>query len=165
MTYRDRRTAKAERLRGWAEKRESVAAAALNSYPTMRHDWAFITQPGHIPARARMMAADDRAYASLTKAREMAGRADAIEAQAAKAIYSDDPDAIEALRTRIAALEAEREQIKADNAAFRAAHKAELKAMSAYQRDHAMPHRGYVLTNLTGNITRNRQRLEMLERR
>jgi hypothetical protein len=163
MTYRDRREAKADRLRGWAEKRETRAAADLNSYPEMRHDWAFITQPGRIPARTRMQAADDRAYASLQKAQSMASRADGIESQLAGAIYSDDPDAIERLRERIAKLEAERDQCKADNAAFRKAHRAELATMTAYQRDQVMPHRGYVVTNLTGNISKQRERLVGLE--
>jgi hypothetical protein len=69
---------KANRLEGWAEKREIDATAKLDSFPSMRHDWAFITQPGHIPARARMIKADDRAYESLAKAREMKAKANSI---------------------------------------------------------------------------------------
>lgn len=69
---------KADRLDGWAQKREEKAAATLNSNPTVRHDWAFITQPGHIPERARMNRADDRACESLRKARQMRGRAAGI---------------------------------------------------------------------------------------
>ncbi len=68
-------TVKADRYNEWAEKREVKAKAALNSYPNMRHDYAFITQPGHIPARARMNAADDRAYESLTIAKGMREKA------------------------------------------------------------------------------------------
>jgi uncharacterized Zn finger protein (UPF0148 family) len=79
---REYRTMKAEikaaRYEGWAEKREEKATAALNSYPSLRHDWAFITQPGHIPARARMNAADDRAHESLQVARGMRERASGI---------------------------------------------------------------------------------------
>jgi|SRR3990167_657848 len=138
MTYRERRAAKAERLRGWAEKRAVRAEADLNSHPEMRHDWAFITQPGHIPERARMNARDDRALASLTKARSMASRASGIEAQLDRAIYDDDPDAIEQLRERIAALEAKREAIK------------------------AREHEAYELSNLSGNLRRYRERLAKL---
>ena len=69
---------KADRLEGWAEKRETKARAALNSYPSMRHDWAFITQPGHIPARARMIKADDRAHESLNVASGFRDRADSL---------------------------------------------------------------------------------------
>ncbi len=56
---------KAEKYEEWAEKREHKANAQLNSMPETRHDWAFITQPGHIPMRARMIKADDKAIESL----------------------------------------------------------------------------------------------------
>lgn len=56
---------KAEKYEEWTGKREQKAKIALNSFPSMRHDWAFITQPGHIPVRARMNKADDRAFESL----------------------------------------------------------------------------------------------------
>ena len=75
----------------------------------------------------------------------------------------DDPDAIEALRSRIEGLEAQRATIKAENAAYRATHREELKGLTAYGRDKALPHPSYVLTNLGGNITRNRKRLTQLE--
>ena len=69
---------KAERLDEWAEKREKKAEQDLNSYPSLRHDWAFITQPGHIPARARMNRADDRACESLKVAEGMRSKADCL---------------------------------------------------------------------------------------
>lgn len=165
MTYRTRRLARADRLRGWAANREARATAQLNSQPELRHDWAFITQPGHIPARARMNAADDRAFRSLEKADAMASRADEIERQAANAIYSDDPDAIERLEAKIAKLEATRDARKARNAAWRTEHRAELRTMNAYERDQAQPFASYEITNLTGNIGRLRSRLEYLRRR
>jgi len=71
----DRKAAKYEE---WANKRETKARAQLNSQPSMRHDWAFITQPGHIPARARMIKADDRAYESLGKAGEFRAKAESL---------------------------------------------------------------------------------------
>jgi hypothetical protein len=164
MTYRDRREAKADRLRGWAAKREQSAGAVLAAHETYRDDHAFNTQPGHIPLRARVIAQDDRAYESLAKARQMAARADGIEEQAANAIYSDDPDAIERLIEKLARLEAEREMVKAENAAYRKAHRDELKALTAYGRNQAMPYPAYVTTNLTGVIANTRKRLEALQR-
>jgi uncharacterized small protein (DUF1192 family) len=95
----------------------------------------------------------------------MAARADGIEAAADGAIYSDDPDAIEALEKRIAGLEAERDRIKARNAAYRKDHKAELAALTPYGRNQAMPYPAYVLTNLSGNIGRQRKRLAQLRAR
>jgi len=69
---------KAEKYEAWAEKRERKATAALNSFPSMRHDWAFITQPGHIPARARMIKADDRAHESLQVAEGFRNKAESL---------------------------------------------------------------------------------------
>lgn len=67
---------KAEKYDEWAEKRENKAKADLNSFPSIRHDWAFITQPGHIPLRDRMNKADDRACESLGVAKRMREKAD-----------------------------------------------------------------------------------------
>jgi len=69
---------KADRLNGWAKKREVKAQAQLNSYPEIRQDIAFNTQPGHIPFRARMNRSDDKAFESLNKAKEMRDRADSL---------------------------------------------------------------------------------------
>jgi hypothetical protein len=164
MTYRDRREARAERLRGWAETREERAAAVLKAGEPYTSDLAFNTQPGPMPFRTRLIAREDRAYESLAKADAMKSRADGIEAQAANAIYDDDPDAAGALRERIAGLEAERDAAKAANAAYRKAHKAELAAMGSYERGQAMPYPSYVFANLSGNISRQRARLARLER-
>jgi uncharacterized protein DUF3560 len=164
MTYRDRREARAERLRGWAETRTERAEAVFKAGEPYTSDLAFNTQPGHIPFRARLIAREDRAYESLGKAASMRSRADGIEGQLAGAIYEDDPDAAEQLRARITRLETERDDAKAVNAAYRKEHKAELKAMTPYQRDQAMPYPGYHFQNLSGNLSRQRARLARLER-
>ncbi len=165
MTYRERREAKATRLRGWADKRQADAAATLKRSEPFRGDLAFNTQPGHIPFRSRIIASEDRAYASITKADAMEARADSIERAADNAIYSDDPDAIQRLTEKILLLEDRRETMKTRNAAFRQSHKAELKAEpSAYQRDQMMPFRAYEGQNLSGNIARLRARLAGLKR-
>jgi hypothetical protein len=165
MTYRDRREARAERLNEWAGTREQRAAAVLKAGEPYTNDHAFNTQPGHIPFRARLIASEDRAYESQNKAARMRARADGIEGQLANSIYEDDPDAVEQLRTRITRLEAERDQAKAANTAYRKAHRAELAAMdSAYERDQAVPYPGYHFQNLSGNLSRQRARLARLER-
>ena len=180
MTYRERREARAERLRGWAEKREQAAGAVLAAHEIYRGDTAFNTQPGRIPLRSRVIAQDERAFASLQKARSMAGRADGIESQLAGAIYSDDPDAIEQLRARLATLEAERDRVKAFNATCRKGapdwatltesekrgllRTAEVCSYQVIRNGKFRGFPGYHLTNLSGNIARNRARLEQLER-
>lgn len=179
MTYRERRLARAERLREWADKRTTSATAALNTDPELRHDWAFITQPGRIPERTRMNARDDRAYASLAKASSMARRADGIERAAAHAIYSDDDDATDQLRARIADLEAKRARITAYNAACRKAGKCTAEALALLddkqradmlslarvgmaRANRTFP--AYALSNLSGNLSQQRARLAQLER-
>jgi hypothetical protein len=90
--------------------------------------------------------------------------ADTIEAQLDASIYDDDPDAIERLRERIEQREAKRREMKAANAAYRKQHRDELKGMTAYGRDRAVPFPGYALSNLGGCISRDRKRLARLER-
>ena len=155
--------AKAEHLLEWAEKRETKADDLHARNEPYTSDWAFITQPGPMPARARVIARADRAVEHTIKAQDFRRRAAGIEAAADRAIYSDDVDAVERLRARIAELEAQRAEMKRVNAEFRKAHKAELAALTPFQRDRALPHRGFELTNLGGNISRNRKRLAELE--
>ena len=162
-TYRERRERKAERLRGWADTRRTEAEATLETdRKRYRGNHAFNTQPGHIPERARAIARTDRAFTSLRKADGMSSRAAGIDSQAAHAIYSDDPDAIERLVERIAGLEAEREQIKATNARYRKDHRDELRELTPYGRSQAVPYPSYVLQNLGGNIARQKKRLAAL---
>jgi hypothetical protein len=146
-TYRERREAKAERYRQWADKRETDAAAVFANHERYRGDIAFNTQPGHIPLRARVIAREERAFESLAKAKSMSSKAGTIESQLDESIYDDDPDAIERLEAKLAGLEARRTEIKARSAEMRKA-------------GERMP--AYVLQNLGGNITRTRQRLERL---
>jgi hypothetical protein len=69
---------KAEKYEEWAHKREVKANTTLNSHSEIRHDWAFITQPGHIPLRAQIIKADDRAYESLNVANGFREKADSL---------------------------------------------------------------------------------------
>ena len=71
MTYRDRREARADRLNEWAGKREERAEAVFKAGEPFTSDYAFNTQPGHIPFRAKLIAREDRAYESTVKAASM----------------------------------------------------------------------------------------------
>lgn len=173
-TTRERREARAARLNEWADKREAKAAAEHRN-GDLREEVSGIpmgqpilaghhSQRRHENAIEKANAASRRAIDNSDKASEMRSKAANIEAAAANAIYSDDEDAVDRLRERIAQLEAQRAGMKAANAAFRKQHSAALKAMDAYERGEAVPYPSYALANLSGKITRNRQRLADLER-
>ncbi len=190
MTYRDRREARAERLRGWAESRDAKSAARFAAVDAIADGIPFgqpILVGHHSERRARrdqdrihngMRAGLDHAH----KAEDMRSRAANIEAAAERAIYSDDPDAVERLRERVAELEAERDRIRRFNDSARKAAKAggvgdtsvltereradllTLARIAAYQLRPGGAFPAYKLSNLAGNIGRLRERLEAIER-
>lgn len=174
MTYRERREARAERLRGWADKRQRDAAAVFKAGEYYRGDHAFNTQPGHIPERARLIAREDRAFQSMNKAAGMESKADNIERATDRAIYSDDPDATEALAVRIAELETERDRVKEINKAAKAGQLNSISLTESEIRDLTRAaqfapvanktggYPSYHLTNLSGNINKQKKRLKLL---
>lgn len=184
-TYRERREARAARLREWAEKREQKSEAAEAQARALADLIPFgqpILMGHHSQRRAehdrdRIQGGFRKSFEHQDKADSMNSRADNIESQLAGAIYSDDPDAMEALTARLATLEAERDRIKAYNASCRKGAR-DLSLLDEAQRrlilrvaevtpysigkGGAFP--GYHLTNLSGNIARNRKRLDALTR-
>jgi hypothetical protein len=187
-TYRERREAKAERLRGWADANQARSDAALGQASQMAQAIPF-GQPilvGHHSERrdrnyrARIEGTARRGLDLGAKATNQTRRADEIERQADQAIYDDDPDAIERLTAKIAGLEAERARIKAYNADARKADRTgrapDADLLDEAQQRHLLTlvrigHLGkagtfppYVAANLSGNISRLRKRLEGLQR-
>jgi len=182
-TYRERRMAKAERLREWSGKREEKAAAALDEAHA-RADMIPFGQPilvgHHSEGRDRRFRAGienktRKGFEHADKAKSMASRADNIEAAANAAIYDDDPDAIERLTERVEALEAKRARIKGYNASCRKG-AADLSLLLSHERasieklaqivpyqvkDGAFPK--YVLSNLGQKINTNKKRLVALQ--
>jgi hypothetical protein len=69
---------KADRYEEWAGKRREKAAGTLQNNRRYWDDWAFVTQPGRIPMRSRIIAQDDRAYESLQVARRMEAKAESL---------------------------------------------------------------------------------------
>lgn len=122
MTRRERLEHRIEKRRKWADGRRAKAASLRAATPeNMRNDWAFITQPGHIPERARMIARDDRAHGHSNMATYHDGKAAGLESQLERSIFSDDPDAIESLEAKASALDASAARCNAINAAWRKA--------------------------------------------
>lgn len=190
MTYRERRLRRAERLRGWSEKRLNKSAESFEG-ARRAVDGIEPGQPilvGHHSERRHRAALDRhdsrmrQGFEHLEKGNQMASRAAEIERQAEHAIYSDDDDAVERLRERIAGLEAERDRVKAINATIRkhglagltsvltppatqdeAKDLAQLAALCPWHDVAKRGYPSYKLQNLSGNIARQRARLEQLE--
>lgn len=185
MTYRERREARAERLRDWADKRESKSDAAIGAAKELADRIPF-GQPIHVGHhsqrraerdRDRIGSGMDRGMEHHHKAQSMNARAANIEDQLAGAIYSDDTDAVEQLTARVAKLEAERDRIKAYNASCRKGARdvtvlderqqrelVSVMRVSPYSMGKNGQYPSYHLTNLSGNVARNRKRLESLKK-
>jgi len=196
MTTRERKEARIARRLEWAEKRqargESTLKHALDGLPPMgepikighhsekRHRKAFVTADNKLR----------RGCEDLKMAEHHQSRACGIADQLDRSIYTDDHDALDKMRERIAELEAKRDRYKAQNAAVRkikdktreglAKGLAALVESGAFtvaeakdlvfscQCQGAGIVKGwptYALSNLSGNIARNRKRLPELERR
>lgn len=179
MTRRERLEAKLEKRREWAEGRTAKANALFARGDKYRGDVAFNTQPGHIPERARIIAATDRAFENRAMAAHHVSKAAGLVDQLEGSIFSDDVDAVERLEAKVAELEAKRDRMKARNAAYRKG----LEAFAAFEGctlEQAtkrrelieagyswcrQPHPGYELTNLGATIRNAKKRIEDVKRR
>lgn len=108
MTRRERLEAKIDKRCEWAKGREQKAESLRRATPdSLRHDWAFITQPGRIPERERMNRRDEKAFEHQNMAGHHRSKAAGLQGQLNNTIFSDDTDAIEQLESKISLLEAE----------------------------------------------------------
>jgi hypothetical protein len=172
----------------WAEKRNAKVSSFERRAEPYRGDVAFNTQPGHIPERARLIRAQERAWEDSKMASHHEQKADGIAFQLKRSIFSDDHDAIEKLREKIAGLEADRDRQKAINkeikrgAGFQARLEAagikiterdtaDLMSVAKYQPYYCDKKTGlpvfptYHFSNLGANIRRFQGRLADLEQR
>lgn len=190
MTRRERMENRAARRREWADGRSAKAAAGFRVGDEHRDehgrmDWALVTQPGHIPERARINRAHDRAIEHAGMAQYHEAKAAGIEHQLATSIFSDDDNAAQACDAKADGIEAEAEMGKSLNAAYRkapgdpAAKLAHLVEKGILTREEAMriatefarcpwqkqPVPSYHLTNLRANARRYRQRAADIQQR
>ena len=184
---RERLEAKIEKRQEWAQKRREEAARRFAAVQEIV-DMIPLGQPilvGHHSeraARAHQKKIDNGMRAGIN-ASAMAAlheqKAAGLARQLARNVYSDDEDAPERLRERIASLKAKRDRMKASNAAYRkgptawAAHlgvnaareaalRAEIEAGYSWCQQ---PHPSYEMQNLGANIRRLEQRLVDIEAR
>jgi len=152
--YEEKQAAKRERYEARAEKAREESRAKLEQ---ARKTSGLIPmgQPilvgHHSEARhrrdlKRINATHDAAHDAHKKAEHYERKAAAV---GRGGISSDDPDALAKLGEKLARMESQREQIKAENKQAR--------------KEGREPHARYVLTNLGGNIRRVRERIKALE--
>lgn len=193
MTRRERLEARLEKRQAWAASRDQKSAAGFARARVIA-DGIPLGQPilvGHHSERrhradvARIDAGMRQGCESADMAAHHRAKADGLERQLDGSIFSDDPDAVEALTARVAELEAQRARWKAENAAFRKGDAEWIKvrypdtdpaiALVYAERERGeimagyswtrQPHPAYSLSNLAGNIGRLRKRLEVVKQR
>lgn len=186
-TFRERRNERAARLIEWADKRRARSAGKFTHAHNLVKDIPF-GQPilvGHHSEKRhrRTLERSDNAMRAAVqderKGAEMASRAENIIDAADRAIYMDDPDAIERLTDKLARLERERASMKAANSIVRKkglsadAKIAQLAELLNCKPDTAaklltpdmcgrLGFPSYALQNLGGTITKERNRLAIL---
>lgn len=176
MTRRERIERKVEKRREWATGRDKKAEGLNSATPdTLRHDWAFITQPGHIPERARMNRRDEKAHEHRTMGAYHRGKAAGLESQLKNTIFSDDPDAIEALKAKIEKKQKRQELMKTANRCVRkkdlagvmALGVSESMARALFEPDCCgrVGYADYQLKNNNADIRRLKARIVDIERR
>ena len=183
MTRRERMERRLERRQEWAENRREKANATFRHIESLpyTHDIAFNTQPGHIPERARLIRAEEKALENLHMAEHHAEKAGGIAHALKVSIFSDDADATTELEARIAKHEATRATMREANKIVRAKPKnestpekvkqlvalgmSEAKAASLFTADFCgrFGFADYELSNLGGRITADRKRLESIK--
>lgn len=190
MTTRERKEARLARRLEWADKRAAKAehgfAHAMDGLPDNGQP-ILVGHHSEKRHRGAIAKADNRirkAFADQTMAQLHTSKAGGIADQLDSSIYSDDVDAVERLAERIAGLEAERDRYKAQSAACRKRKgqpvevafaemiragiftEAEAKDLifvcSCFRGDPLRGWPSYKLSNLSGDINRNRKRLEAL---
>lgn len=134
MTRRERLERKIEKREEWAQNRTTKAAALHRANEPYVSDYAFNTQPGHIPERARVIRREDKAFEHMGVAEHHRSKAAGLQAQIDRTIFSDDPDAIEQLEAKATACDAKAERENAINRAWRK-HKGDEAALFAAWRE------------------------------
>lgn len=191
MTRRERMERKLEKREEWADK----AAARSTTRLSTAHDLAQQLTPGqpilvghhsekrHRRSLARINSTMRKGIEESDKADHHQSKAAGLEHQLATSIYSDDPDALEALTAKIEKLEQAREAIKATNRVIRRKPKnsktdqkvadlvaighPEAVAVALFQPD-SLGYVGippYKLQNLGGMIRNAKQRIEDVKAR
>lgn len=185
MTRRERLERKLELRAEWAAKAEARSARRFESARKVADGIPF-GQPilvGHHSERhhradlARIEGNMRKGCEESALAKHHESKADGLSAQLDRCIFSDDENAIEAIREKIAGMEKERDAMKRANAVFKKGGRDALAAecgdaMAKAYDDlrrvcpwETRPFPPYSLTNLGANIRRMEKRIEEIQRR
>lgn len=182
MTRRERLQRKVERRKEWAEKAQTRSDAHYQTGHRMMDAIPF-GQPiliGHHSEkrdrnfRGRIDGHMSKFVADRKLAEHHESKADGLQAQLDKSIFSDDTDAVEALEQRIAENEAKRKQWKTINTLYRkgdaeglAKFGLNLETLREKLKDAyswcQQPYAGYELQNLGQRINADKKRLEQVK--
>lgn len=81
---KERWAARAAKRAAWADSAEAKAATLTASQPEHATDGAFMSQPGRIPGRARLIARQDRAMELRQQANQHRAKAERLNAMACR---------------------------------------------------------------------------------
>jgi len=70
---------KAERLNNRADRLEREAEQKMSAFNEARKDWAWVTQPGHIPGRDKILKRYDKGHELLREANQARDRAESVK--------------------------------------------------------------------------------------
>jgi hypothetical protein len=185
MTRRERLESRLEKRREWAESRERKADNAFHTAHAIGEHIPFgqpILVGHHSEKHARRD--QERIFNAMSKGVECSHMAEhhkekaaGIQHQLNTSIFSDDPDAIEALTAKVEALDAERERCKYINKEIRKGEgwaerikpaltdkeKAELMSLAKCWGRAGFP--SYHLTSLSANARTARERIQIIQKR
>ena len=181
MTRRERLERKMERRQEWAGKAAARSSGRFGAAKRIADAIPFgqpILVGHHSERHARRD--QERIHNNMAKGCELSdlsehheSKADGIQHQLDRSVFSDDPDAIEALEARIAENEAERDKMKNINSLYRKGDAAGLAALglnletlreklkTAYSWE-KRPYPSYSLTNLGARIRTDRERIKQI---
>lgn len=181
--YEAKRQARIERYRARAERARNASNASLQTVDRIGSMIPFgqpILVGHHSEGRHRRdLARIDNAFRKAHESHKLAEHYDqkAAAAESNNAISSDDPEAIDRLREKLADLEARQSRMRAVNAAYRAFAKnpASLDKSTLSDSDKALirsfvcerwqkgPYESYQMSNNLANVKRVQQRIAQLE--
>lgn len=184
MTRRERLENKLQKREEWAAKAEQRAAARFRAADAATEGIPF-GQPilvGHHSEKRHRNAVERgqrngfKGVEEMRLAEHHTSKADGLAHQLDRSIFSDDPDALDALADRVEALEQKRQQMKAANAWWRKHQTMQgfpgLTDEQAARLDADIPQRysfarqpfpAYTLSNLGGRIRAAKERAKLIE--